>query len=175
MDNKKKINIVITVIAAFLLLGGVSISAAQVIRQRQKAKEIEFGFLEPEEDLVLEEGFISIEDENHHRENPLLGRNIYFSGIVDSIVGEETVVYLENLKENGDDIFIKYEVFDGDKLVYNTDLTPSGKAAEWMIGDSLSCGEYDLMFCQTPYWKNKTGSYVQLTGGTNTVHFSMID
>lgn len=103
--------------------------------------------------------------------NPLSSRQIFFAGFDDIYASEESVVCLENLPEN-DDFFIRYEILmkrgDKEKLVFETDLIPSGEHIEWIPSESLEPGDYDLTFVQTPYVEIN-GKWTELTTAGNDV------
>lgn len=129
----------------------------------------------PTNGLTISTDVMNIDDEVNQNINPLAGKNIFFSGLSDSVLNKRTIVYLENVADNSDDIFMKYDIYNGDELIYSTDLIPAGKAVEWIAGETLATGEYDLVFNETPYWQNEYGEFVQLTSGANTVHFTMVN
>ena len=118
---------------------------------------------------------VSSNDKASQETNPLFGRNVYFSGLSDSVLNKDTVVYLENLVDNQPDIYMQYEIIDKatGNLVYKTDLIPAGEMIVWVAADVLSPGAYDLIFRETPFWENGE-NYIQLTGGENEVHFTII-
>ncbi len=104
-------------------------------------------------------------------EAKLASRNIYFAGIDNATITTESRIKLENLPEN-EDFLMKYTVTNeatGEK-VYETDLIPSGQFVNWIAGDTLGKGEYDLSFLMTPYVLLDDGTYKTLTSGNNTVH-----
>lgn len=109
-------------------------------------------------------------------ENPLAGRNVYFSGIEDAAIGRETVVRLDNREENLD-FLLRYEIYDAGtgKLVFETDLIPSGQHIDWVPGETLEPGEYTLDFLQIPYYPDPSGEYVGLTQGSNQVTLAILD
>lgn len=129
---------------------------------------------EEQQDLrIVDENIVSADEKQTSNPNPLSGRSVYFSGIADSVVNKDTVVYLDNLEENGDDIFMKYTICCDNETIWTTDLIPSGKSAMWTIGTTLAPGEYNLTFNETPYWKNGD-NFIPLTGGSNIVHFKVV-
>jgi len=107
----------------------------------------------------------------------LKDRQVYFSGIEDSSVNENTVVYLENAPEN-EDIYMVYKIIDketGD--IYEvTDLIPAGEHVEWEPSLILPKGEHTLIFNETPYfkWDESETGYVQLTQANNEVVFTVL-
>lgn len=100
-------------------------------------------------------------------ENPLLGRNIYFSGVEDAVIGMDGIVRLENSIENGD-FLMKYEVYEaeGGELVYESSLLASGESVDWMPGKSLGAGEHTLTYLQIPCYLDGEGNYISLTRGS---------
>ncbi len=100
-------------------------------------------------------------------ENPLSGRNIYFSGVEDAVIGMDGVVHLENSMENGD-FLMKYEVYEaeGGELVYESGLLASGESVDWMPGGSLGAGEHTLTYLQIPCYTDGEGNYISLTRGS---------
>lgn len=100
-------------------------------------------------------------------ENPLSGRNIYFSGVEDAVIGMDGIVRLENSIENGD-FLMKYEVYEaeGGELVYESGLIASGESVDWMPGESLGAGEYILTYLQIPCYTDGEGNYISLTRGS---------
>ncbi|MCM1194176.1 MAG: hypothetical protein NC389_17350 [Acetatifactor muris] len=100
-------------------------------------------------------------------ENPLSGRNIYFSGVEDAVIGMDGVVRLENSIENGD-FLMKYEVYDvvGGELVYESGLLASGESVDWVPGKSLGAGEHTLTYLQIPCYTDGEGNYITLTRGS---------
>lgn len=100
-------------------------------------------------------------------ENPLSGRNIYFSGVEDAVIGMDGIVRLENNMENGD-FLMKYEVYEaeGGELVYESGLIASGGSVDWMPGKSLGAGEHTLTYLQIPCYTDGEGNYISLTRGS---------
>lgn len=105
--------------------------------------------------------------EREENENPLSGRNIYFSGVEDAVIGMDGVVRLENNVENGN-FLMKYEVYEaeGGELVYESGLLASGESVDWMPGISLGAGEYTLTYLQIPCYTDGEGNYISLTRGS---------
>ena len=91
-------------------------------------------------------------------DNPLSGRNIYFSGMEDAVIGMDGIVCLENSVENGD-FLMKYEV-------YESGLIASGGSVDWMPGGSLGAGEHLLTFLQVPCYMDGEGNCISLTRGS---------
>ncbi|MCX4304466.1 MAG: hypothetical protein OSJ69_01540 [Acetatifactor sp.] len=100
-------------------------------------------------------------------ENPLSGRNIYFSGVEDAVIGMDGIVCLENSVENGD-FLMKYEVYEaeGGEMVYESGLIASGESVDWMPGKSLGVGEHILTYLQIPCYTDGEGNYISLTRGS---------
>lgn len=108
--------------------------------------------------------------------DPLLGRNIYFSGIGDATIGSTTVVRLDNREENLD-FLMRYEVYDSatGELVFETELIPSGQHIDWVPGETLGAGEHTLDFLQIPYYPGPSGEYISLIQGSNRVTLAILD
>ncbi len=100
-------------------------------------------------------------------ETPLSGRNIYFSGVEDAVIGMDGIVRLENSVENGD-FLMKYEVYEaeGGELVYESGLIASGGSVDWMPGKSLGAGEHLLTYLQIPCYMDGEGNHISLTRGS---------
>lgn len=100
-------------------------------------------------------------------ENPLSGRNIYFSGVEDAVIGMDGIVCLENSVENGD-FLMKYEVYEaaGGEPVYESGLIASGGSVDWMPGGSLGAGEHLLTYLQIPCYMDGEGNHISLTMGS---------
>ncbi len=102
----------------------------------------------------------------------LADRQVYFSGIEDCDITENTTIYLENDKEN-EDIFMRYQISDKETgEVYEvTDLIPAGEHVEWVPGECLAKGEHTLLFNQAPFfsWEEAESGYVPLTQANNEV------
>jgi len=110
-------------------------------------------------------------------ENPLKGRNVYFSGIEDAVINKETIVQLENAKENLD-YFMEYEVVDVStgEVVFTTDKIPSGKCVEWVPGETMEAGVYDLALNEfASYYDQANDEFISLSQGCNTVTLEIID
>lgn len=103
-------------------------------------------------------------DENKDKNNPLKGLYVTYSGITDNVIVEQSTVELENLKENGD-IVMKFEVYEKDKLIYETDYIKSNTHVNWEAGKDLSKGEHTLRIVQIPQIK-VDDKWVPLTSGT---------
>lgn len=107
--------------------------------------------------------------------DPLAGRNVYFSGIEDTVISRETVVQLDNREENLD-FLLRYEIYDGDgNLVFETDLIPSGQHVDWVPGETLGAGEHTLDFLQIPYYVSGDGEFTGLTQGSCQATLAILD
>lgn len=95
-------------------------------------------------------------------DNPLSDRNVYFAGFDNFTVGQDNVVYFENLKEN-DDIFMAYEVYLGDELIHKTGLIPSGEYSQWTPAEDLKPGSYSISIKNVPYYSFDGVNYEKLT------------
>ena len=102
--------------------------------------------------------------------NPLAGRNVSFVGINDATLEEGRPIVLENLPEN-EDFLLKYKVTDMDtgKVIFETEMIPSGKKIAWIPSDSLEKGVHHISFLQTPFYMDDSGTYIPLTAGNNEV------
>ena len=113
-------------------------------------------------------GSVRVEAETGEtEESPLSGRNIYFSGVEDAVIGMDGIVRLENSMDNGD-FLMKYDVYEtGEgKLVYESGIIPSGESVDWMPGESLGAGEHTLTYLQIPCYPDGEGNYISLTRGS---------
>lgn len=105
----------------------------------------------------------------------LSGRQVYYAGLEDCVIGPKTVVYLENLEENVD-IYMKYEVTVDGKLVFETDLIPPGEYVEWLPAEVLEAGKtYEVYLKETPYYEESEGNFLALTSPTNMVNITVTD
>ncbi len=111
----------------------------------------------------------SAEKEEDNLAELLADRQVYFAGIEDATINRQTVIYLENMKEN-DDILMQYEITDKDtgEVLETTGLIPSGEHVDWIPGEKLADGSYTLVFHEKPFYEYK-GEYVALTQGNNEV------
>ena len=98
---------------------------------------------------------------------------VYFAGIEDAVISEDTVIYLENLKENGD-ILMQYEITDkgSGETLETTGLIPSGEHVEWVPGKALKKGVHTLIMHESPFY-SYDGEYFALTQGNNEVTFTI--
>ena len=94
---------------------------------------------------------------------PLSERNVYYAGLEDCTITKDSVVYLENLKEN-DDIFMAYEIYTSDnELIFKTDLIPSGTFVKWYPGETFSeKATYVFYIKHIPYYESSPGEYEKL-------------
>ncbi len=106
-------------------------------------------------------------------ENELIDRQVYFSGIEDCIVDKNSVVLLENRKENRD-FYMAYEISVDGNVIFSTEMIPSGNHIQWKPSNYLTAGTYIVSFKQMPYYE-KDGEYIQLTSPTNEVEITVID
>lgn len=106
----------------------------------------------------------------------LAGRQVYFSGLEDSIIDSATPVFLENLPENGE-ILMKYRVTNQNtgEVIFKSDMISSGSHAEWIPGETLPAGEYCFSIHATPYFPFGDGEdgFVSLTAADNVVYFTI--
>ena len=107
----------------------------------------------------------------------LKDKQVYFSGIEDTNVTDNTVVYLENAEEN-EGIYMVYQIIDKEtgEIYEITDLIPAGEHVEWMPTEDLYEGEHTLLFIETPFfaWEESETGYVQLTQANNEVVFTVL-
>lgn len=94
----------------------------------------------------------------------LSDKYVSYAGIPDATISSESVVQLKNLEEN-DDIIMKFQVYEGDKMLYETDYIPSGQYLNWEAGKELKNGAHNLSLVQTPMIE-VDGEYIPLTSGT---------
>ena len=107
-------------------------------------------------------------------EAALKGRNVYFAGMDNILAGADTVVRLENLKDNGD-ILISYSILDnstGEEL-FHTDLIPSGQHVDWKPSETMEAGSYDICYVQNPVWQDGEGNYISLTSADNVASLTL--
>lgn len=113
------------------------------------------------------DGTVTIQNsdkETEEDDNPLEGLYVTYSGITDTEISKESVVKLENLAVNGD-IVMKFQVYEGDDLLYESDYIKSGTSINWNAGSDLSEGEHTLRVVQIPQIE-VDGEWVPLTSGT---------
>ena len=110
-----------------------------------------------DDDIAMDD---NITDKNS--DNPLSDRNVFFAGFDNFTVGQDNVVYFENLKEN-DDIFMAYEVYLGDELIHKTGLIPSGTYSQWTPARDLKPGSYDISIKNVPYYSFDGVNYDKLS------------
>lgn len=152
------------IIIVLLIMVIVALSAVFVGTQMNAKKKEVTG------NLIVDNRATDKEVKTETNDNFLSGRNIYFSGIEDAVINKNTVVQLDNSKDNLD-FYMKYEICDtktGEKI-FETDLIPSGQHIDWIPGETLSPGVYDLSFNEIPYYEQSAGDFVSLTKGCNTV------
>ena len=99
----------------------------------------------------------------------LADRQVYFAGIENATISRDTVIYLENMEENGD-ILMQYKISDKatGEVLESTGLIPSGEQVAWSPGEKLKEGTYTLIFHEKPFYPYE-GDYVALTQGNNEV------
>ena len=107
--------------------------------------------------------------------NPLDGRQVYYAGLEDCVVNSDSVVYLENLKEN-DDIFMAYEISTNGEKIYETGLIPSGNYSKWTPSEVLTPGTYELSIKNIPYYDLGDGNYEQLAyQPVNVINMTVVE
>ena len=100
-------------------------------------------------------------------------RNVFFAGMEDTTIKKGGKISLENLEQNLD-FYMKYKVYDAgsDKLIYETDLIPSGERILWDPSEVLGIGEHTIAFLEEPYMQQGDG-YIPLTSGKNIVNITI--
>ena len=163
-DEGEKKNTVFKVIVVILLLLLLILLGALVIKHKADSEYAKGG-------VVLDDRSNSDPTQQTVNEE-LANRQVYFSGIDDATISKQTVVYLENLPENGD-FLMQYEITDTDtgKVIEKTGLIPSGEHVDWIPGETLEAGEYHLNFREIPYYQIGEDDYMTLTTGNNQVTF----
>lgn len=121
--------------------------------------------------LNIDSNQTDIEEAN----NKLASRYVYFSGFDNATVNADSKIKLNNLETN-QDFLMQYQIYEDDKLVYETGLIKSGNSVYWQIGDTLSVGEHNLTIKQNPYYDvDGKGNYLPLTYGSCTVKFTVVE
>ena len=107
-------------------------------------------------------------DEETEAVKALTDRNVYFAGMDNITADADTVIRLENLKEN-DDILISYTILDNGtgRELFHTDLIPAGQHVDWKPSESVEAGSYDICYVQNPVWQDGDGNYIPLTSADN--------
>jgi 5-hydroxyisourate hydrolase-like protein (transthyretin family) len=59
-------------------------------------------------------------------------------------LGSQETINLNNPDSN--DVTFKYEVYNGDTMLFSTDTISPGEAETVVLGDYLASGEYELVF-----------------------------
>lgn len=166
--NKKKIIVIVAVILVLLAVIGTAVGL--VVKSKNKTDS------KPQSSANLTVGGLSKDDTQTDLDEitKTLGqRNVYFAGFDDTTVNADSKVKLPNLEEN-EDFLMKYQIYEGDTLVYETGLIESGKSVYWTIGDTLSVGEHKLSINQWPYCPAGDDQYIPLTQGNCSVTFTVI-
>lgn len=121
--------------------------------------------------LNIDSNQTDIEEAN----NKLASRYVYFSGFDNATVNADSKIKLNNLETN-QDFLMQYQIYEDDKLVYETGLIKSGNSVYWQIGNTLSVGEHNLTIKQNPYYDvDGKGNYLPLTYGSCTVKFTVVE
>lgn len=103
----------------------------------------------------------------------LAGRQVYYAGLEDCTVNQNTVVYLENLEDNID-IYMTYEITVDGNVIFQTDLIPPGEYVEWTPAEILEAGKtYAVYLKETPYYEEKEGEFLPLTSPINMVNITV--
>lgn len=163
--KKKNILIIIIVVLSAALIGISAVFISYVFKSQQNAERIQSA------NLTIDTN--ATDEEKKQEQDPLAGRMVFFAGIEDCSVNSQSVIYLENLAEN-EDFLMRYEVYEGDNLVFETDLIPSGKYVEWKAAENLTEGEHNLKFKEIPYYPTN-GDYTELTSGVNEVTITVLE
>ena len=53
--------------------------------------------------------------------------------------------------DNPEDLYMEYSIYDGNKLIYQSELIEYNKDLPWVVSDYLEPGEYELTFHEQPY------------------------
>lgn len=141
----------------------------------QKKREADLDNLAQAGSLRIDARATTSQDKEE-KSSPLFERKVYFSGMEDATIYPESVIQLDNRKENLD-FWLKYEIYHtetGEKI-FETDLIPSGQSVEWVPGETLAPGKYVLTFLQMPYYLTAQGEYIGLTQGSNQVTLAILD
>ncbi|MCR4655160.1 MAG: hypothetical protein K5770_02880 [Lachnospiraceae bacterium] len=105
----------------------------------------------------------------------LSDRYVVFAGMSGETIDRKSTVILENVGEN-ERIYMKFIITDklSGEVYKETDLIPAGQHMEWIPGEKLEKGEYELYFCQKPYYLIGEDDYMELTVGNNLVKYTIV-
>lgn len=119
--------------------------------------------------VSTEENSESVDD----LQKKLASLQIILCGFDDATISEDTVVELKNSEENDRAVLIKYVITNEDsgEEIFETDLIPWGKSVSWK--PELEKGVYKISFNQYGYYNKGNGEYIELTGGSNTVTYTV--
>ncbi len=125
------------------------------------------------QNLVLDTSAENIERAN----GELSQRQVFFTGIGDGMMGREGIILLKNPEANVD-IYMKYTVYNEDTgdMLFETDLIEPSKAVNWVPGEVLAPGSYNLSFVQQPYYQAEgSDGWLPLTTGNNHVAIEIVE
>jgi hypothetical protein len=166
---KKFILTGIILLLILLLLAGISVVLTVKLSRKLKNRDIQ----DTPANVVLDDR--STETGSKTSTADLSSRMIYFPGMEDATVTDDTIVKLENPSEN-EDIYLKYDVYDSDTgdLLFSTGLIPSGSYIGWTPGETMEPGEYHIVLNETPYIMLEGDTdYTQLTQGNNEFNLTL--
>ena len=164
MKKRNILSIILCILVVFLIIVVAVVGFFVVKKMKIEGAKETTGVISA--GLIIDENATDKTKENQQTD-PLSERMVYFAGIEDCTINQQSIVYLENLPEN-EDFLMKYQIFEGEKLIYETDLIPSGMHIEWKAAEDLSIGEHKLDFKEVPYYP-VDGNYIELTSGVNAV------
>ena len=176
MKNKKQV-VIIVMIGILLLtikqfkkeemMPNKTIELSNVTTQTENTNSTVF---------LMDERSIDKKEAMSTMQNPLAGRNVFFAGYADAMLSKTSTVALENLPEN-EDFLLKYIITDiqNNRIVFETNLIPSGKCVVWTPGESLEVGTYELQFLAIPYYHDENDNFQQLTSGCNEVCYRITE
>ncbi len=105
----------------------------------------------------------------------LSDRQVYYAGLEDCTVGPDSIVYLENLKENND-IYMAYRISVDGVVIHETGLIPAGEFSKWTPSDVLNPGQYELSIRNIPYYDTGNENYEQLAyQPVNIINMTVIE
>ena len=165
---------------AGVVVGIIALVSMAMEKQRARNVEIERIFQEAESPADIGIGSLMVDTRSEKGKGAggsladlLADRQVYFAGIENATISQDTVIYLENMEEN-DDILMQYEITDKetDEVLETTGLIPAGEQVAWTPGEKLKAGTYTLIFHEKPFYPYD-GDYAALTQGNNEVVFTI--
>lgn len=112
------------------------------------------------------------EETKGSEEDHLYSRSIFFAGLDDMSIRTGSTIALENLEQNGD-FLMKYKIYEGDELLFETQLIPAGKHVSWDPSEMLCVGKHTVTFSEEPY-AELNGGMIPLTCGKNVVNIEIV-